>query len=82
MTQLTLRVNEEDKNLITSYAKFKGLSTSELLRTTVLEVIDNDIDRSLYNEAMAVLKNPNDTEISFDEMVDNLGLTENAKLHR
>ncbi|XKM12867.1 DUF6290 family protein [Orbaceae bacterium ac157xtp] len=80
MTQLTLRVNEEDKKLITSYAKLQGLSTSELLRTSVLEVINNDIDCKLYNESMAILNNQDDEEISFDEMVNNLGLASNGQL--
>ncbi|WP_392564316.1 DUF6290 family protein [Orbus wheelerorum] len=78
MTQLTLRVNAEDKSLITSYAKFRGLSTSELLRTSVLEVIDNDIDCKLYIESVAILNDENDREISFDEMVENLGFKENG----
>ncbi|MCL2676840.1 MAG: DUF6290 family protein [Streptococcaceae bacterium] len=44
MTNLTLRIDEKDKELIQKFAKFNGLSVSEFLRTSALEAIEDAQD--------------------------------------
>ncbi|SFL91586.1 MULTISPECIES: type II toxin-antitoxin system RelB family antitoxin [Salibacterium] len=73
MSTISLRMNEEEEKLIKEYAKINNLSISELLRSSVLEKIENDIDLKLYHQAMKDHHNdPND--ISFDEMMKELDL--------
>jgi len=73
MKLITLRINDDDNNLIRNYAKDKNISISELMRQAVLEKIENEIDLELYNQKMNEHKeNPQD--ISFDEMIEILDL--------
>jgi len=75
MKLITIRINENDNNLIRNYAKDKNISISELMRQAVLEKIENEIELDLYNQAMKENKeNPQD--ISFDEMMTELGFDE------
>lgn len=73
MSTISLRMNDEEEKLIKTYAKLNNLSVSELVRNSVLEKIEDDIDLEIYHQAMKehILK-PND--ITFDEMMKELGL--------
>ena len=75
MISITLRVNDEDNRLIRDYAKTKNISISELMRQSVLEKIEDEIDLDIYNKAMQEHKeNPQD--ISFDQMMKELDIND------
>lgn len=73
MTTITVRLDEKDKELIQQFAKFNNISTSELVRCSVLDKIESEIDKNLYQKAVAILNN-NEPTISFDEMMKEIGL--------
>jgi len=52
-TTMTLRVKAEDKALIKNFAKFYGLSTSDFIRKSVLERIEDEIDAQELKQAIA-----------------------------
>jgi len=55
----SFRINEEEAQLITNYAKLKQKTVSEVMRTAIIEKIEDEIDLIAYEEAMAEhLKNP------------------------
>lgn len=69
---ISLRMSEKEEKLIKEYAKANNITVSALLRDAVLEKTEDDIDIEIYDKAMAEhLKE--DTSISFEEMVDDLG---------
>lgn len=70
---ISLRVNNEETDLIKSYAAAKGISVSELIRESVIERIENEIDLKLYNEALNEF-NENPVMYSLDEVTKELGL--------
>jgi uncharacterized protein (DUF1778 family) len=72
MKLITIRINEDDNNLIRNYAKVNNVSISELMRQAVLEKIEDEIDLDLYNQAMKENKEK-PQEIGFDEMMTELG---------
>ncbi len=75
MNTINLRINDEDNKLVRDYAKANNMTISDLVRNSVLEKIEDDIDLKLYNQAMKDHKeNPQD--ISFDEMMTELGFDE------
>ena len=65
-------MNDEEEKLIKAHAELNNMSVSELVRNSVLEKIEDDIDLELYHQAMKehTLK-PND--ITFDDMIEKLG---------
>lgn len=72
-TTVTVRLSNEDKSLITSYAQTKGVSVSDLVREAVLERIEDEIDLELYRQAMDEFrKNP--VTYSFEEVAKDIGL--------
>ena len=75
MNVITLRINDNDNKLVRDYAKANNITISDLIRDSVLERIEDDIDLKLYNQAMkSHEENPQD--ISFDEMMTELGFDE------
>src|SRR5699024_1534076 len=71
MSTISLRMNKEEEKLIQEYAKANNVSISELLRSSVLEKIEDEIDLELYQQAMQEhTKHPED--ISFEYMVKEL----------
>lgn len=54
---ISLRLNEDDTNLIKAYAALNGISVSELVRRSVIERIEEEYDLKAYDEAMAEHKN-------------------------
>ena len=56
---ISLRLSEEDTNLIKDYAKINNMSVSDLIRQAVIEKIEDEIDLAAYNKAVeAYKKNP------------------------
>jgi len=53
MTTLTIRLPEQDKSLIKSYAALHGRSVADVVRTSVLERIEDEFDLRELNEAIA-----------------------------
>ena len=49
---LSVRIEDNDRELITEFAKVFGMSPSELLRTSALERIEDELDLKAYEEAI------------------------------
>ena len=75
MNVITLRINDDDNKLVRDYAKANNITISDLIRDSVLERIEDDIDLKLYNQAMKDYRE-NSQDISFDEMMTELGFDE------
>lgn len=75
MNSITIRINKDENALIRDYAKANNISISELIRRSVLEKIETEIDLKIYNEAIRKHKE-NPQEISFDQMIKELEFNE------
>lgn len=71
MTVISLRLDEQEDRLIKEYAKTKNISVSALIRSSVLEKIEDEIDLGLYNQAMKEHRE-NPQSISFEDMLKEL----------
>lgn len=71
MTAISLRIDSQEEKLIKEYAKSKNITVSALFRNSVLEKIEDDIDLSLYHQAMKEHKE-NSQSISFEDMLKEL----------
>ena len=75
MNIITLRINDDDNKLVRDYAKTNNITISDLVRNSVLEKIEDDIDLKLYNQATKEHEeDPQD--ISFDDMMTELDFDE------
>lgn len=70
---ISLRLNEQDTELIKRYAEFNKVSVSELIRRVVLEKIEDEYDLKEYEKALAEYRN-NPTIYTLDEVEAELGL--------
>lgn len=70
---VSLRLSDQDEKLFKSYAKNNGLSMSELIRSAVLEKIEDEYDLAVYREAMAEYQ-ANPVTYSHEEMCAMLGI--------
>lgn len=52
MTTMTIRIDEDEKALIQSYAALQGVSASEVLRRSALERIEDEFDLRELEKAM------------------------------
>ena len=50
MPIISLRVPEKELNIFKSYAKLDNSSLSEIIRTTLLEKIENEYDLKVFEE--------------------------------
>jgi uncharacterized protein (DUF1778 family) len=50
---ISLRLNDQENNLIRDFANLYGMSMSEFIRSTVMERIEDEIDIQAYKEAKA-----------------------------
>lgn len=48
---ISIRLSEQDSQLIKDYADLKGFSVSELVRRSVIERIEDEIDLGMYYKA-------------------------------
>lgn len=70
---ISIRLNDQESELIKNIAKINNLSVSEFIRKTVMERIEDEIDLQDYKKAMAEYqKNP--VTYSMDEVAKELGL--------
>ncbi len=53
---ISLRLSDEDANLIRQYAKINGITVSELVRQSVLERIEEEFDLKSYEKAIAAYR--------------------------
>lgn len=53
MATMTLRINEEDSELIKKYIQLHGLTISEFARQSILEKIEDEYDLKILRQAMA-----------------------------
>ena len=64
---ISLRLNNNDTQLIKSYAALKGISVSEAVRRAVIERIEDEFDLKAYEEALEEYKK-NPVTYSLDEI--------------
>lgn len=50
---ISIRVSDEERDIITHYAKQNDMSISELMRSVVMEHIEDEYDYQAYLEAKA-----------------------------
>jgi hypothetical protein len=66
-------MSEEEKELAQSYAKIKGMSLSEAIKTVYFQAIEDDFDIALTDKALANYKKDQRT-ISLEELEKLLGI--------
>lgn len=64
MAMISIRLNDRDASLIRSYAQLKGISLSDLIRNTVINKIEDEIDIQYFNDATKSLRKT----LSLDEL--------------
>ena len=70
---ILVRLNEKDTELIKTCASINNISLSNLIRTVVLEKIENEYDLESYNKAIEEYrKNPK--TCTLEEVKEELGL--------
>jgi uncharacterized protein (DUF1778 family) len=70
---MTLRINEEDSQLIRDYARLHGITVSEFLRRAALEKIEDELDIRAAEKAYAdYLADP--VTYSHEEIMKEFGL--------
>ncbi len=70
---ISVRLSEEDTNLIKAYASMNNISLSDLIRNAVMEKIENEYDIECYKKAMKKYKE-DPTTYTLDEVKKELGL--------
>ncbi|KNH35617.1 type II toxin-antitoxin system RelB family antitoxin [Exiguobacterium acetylicum] len=73
MSVITIRLNDKEIHLIKEYAKAKGIMISALVRETILDRLEDDIDLQLYRDAKEAHENQSKA-LSFDDMMKELEL--------
>ena len=69
----SVRLSDKDMELIKTYAKLNNISLSELIRSAVMEKIEDEYDLECYNKAIEEYKN-NPKTYTLDEVKKELGL--------
>lgn len=67
---ISLRLNKDDETLIRKYAEMTNVTLTDLLRNSVIEKIENEIDLQSFDKAMKAMKKT----YSFEEVEKELGL--------
>ena len=70
---ISLRVTEQESELIKSFANLYGESVSEYIRRTVMERIENEFDIQCYNAAKAEYEE-NPATCTTEELAKELGM--------
>ena len=70
---ISVRLNEEDTNIIKTYAAMNNISLSDLIRNAVMEKIENEYDLECYEKAIKKYK-ANPKTYSMEEVKKELGL--------
>lgn len=70
---VSLRLNNNDSELIKAYAEMNGISVSELFRQTVLDRIETELDLKAYEQAMKEYK-ADPTTYALEDVIKELNL--------
>ena len=70
---ISVRLNEEDTNIIKAYAAMNNISLSDLIRNAIMEKIEDEYDLECYKKAMKKYK-ANPKTYSMEEVKKELGL--------
>lgn len=70
---ISVRLSNEDSELIKAYADIKNISLSDLIRNAVLEKIEDEYDLECYKKVMKEHKK-NPKTYTMDEVKKELGL--------
>ena len=54
---ISVRLSDKDMELIKTYAKLNNISLSDLIRSAVMEKIEDEYDLECYNKAIEEYKN-------------------------
>ncbi len=74
-TTVTIRLDNDDKEIISRYARTKGRSVSDIVREAILNQIEDEYDLKLYKQAIEEYrKNP--VSYSLDEVATMLEIEE------
>lgn len=74
MTTLTIRIDEDDKRLFHQVAKAQGKNLSDWARESLIEKIEDDYDRTVY-EAYLREEGWKDAR-SIDDLISDLGFAD------
>ena len=66
-TTVTIRLDNNDKDLIARYARTKGRSVSDIVREAILAQIEDEYDLELYRQAIEEYRT-NPVSYSLDEV--------------
>ena len=64
---VTVRLDNVDKEIIARYARAKGQTVSEVMRTAILDQIEDEYDLELYRQAIQEFRE-NPISYSLDEV--------------
>lgn len=70
---LSLRFSDEDAMLIRKYAEMNGMTMSDVIRSSVIDRIEDEFDLKLYEKALASFK-ADPVTYTLDEVESELGL--------
>ncbi len=70
---ISVRLGDKETELIKAYAQMNNISLSDLIRTAVLEKIEDEYDLECYKKAMEKYKN-NPKTYTMEEVKEELGL--------
>lgn len=69
MSTMTVRMNEQDAELVRKFARFEGVTVSDFARTAILEKIEDSYDLQELREAIA---HDSGEHFSIDEVLSEL----------
>ena len=70
---MTVRMDDDEKALISDYARIHGATASQFMRRCALDRIEEDIDVDEYKKAIAAYRS-NPVSYTLDEVEGMLGL--------
>ena len=70
---LSLRFSDEDAMLIRKYAEMNGMTMSDVIRSSVIDRIEDEFDLKLYEKALSSFK-ADPVTYTLDEVESELGL--------
>lgn len=70
---ISVRLNEQDTELIKAYAEMNNISLSDLIRNAVIEKIENEYDLECYKKVIEEYKREPKT-YTLNEVKEELGL--------
>lgn len=73
MATVSFRLSDEENELFRSYARLKNKSLSELMKSAIIEQIEDEYDLKAYNKALQEHK-ANPVTFTLDEVEKELGL--------